>query len=265
MNLFKIIQPATPLVPIVISCPHVGTYIPEQLRSIYQPDKIMELDDTDWFIDKLYAFAAELGITIIAATHHRWLIDLNRNADNIPLYADGRVITSITPTTDFNGNNLYQKGLEPTKEDIENRIELYYQPYYKKVYSLLEDSKARFGKALLFDAHSIRKYVPGISETAFPDLILGNNDGKTASQNLSNAAKEILSASDYTFSYNQPFKGGNITRTFGDPVNNIHALQLEMAKTNYMDASERNYDTVKAGKIQVVLKKIFENFIEKLS
>ncbi|KFC24704.1 N-formylglutamate deformylase [Chryseobacterium sp. FH1] len=258
------IEPKTSKVPIIISVPHAGTFIPDDIKSKMNPELSDKLDDTDWFIDKLYSFAVDLGITIITANYSRWVVDLNRNPKNQPLYNDGRVITDVVTVTDFNGNHIYRDDYIPDSEEVARRVELFHKPYHEKLNELLNEINAEFGKVLLFDAHSIRKSVPGIRSEDFPDLILGDNDETTASPELIEAAIDSLQNKGYEFSHNHPFKGGYITRSFGKPAEKIHALQLEMCKTNYMDASEMCYDETNAERIQVVLKETLVNLIEQM-
>jgi len=262
MEIFKITEPTAPKVPIIISVPHAGTLIPEDIRSKMNPELSDKLDDTDWFIDKLYGFATDLGITLITANYSRWVVDLNRNPENQPLYNDGRVITDVVTITDFNGNQIYKNSCVPDSTEVSRRVGLYHRPYHEKLDELLKNTKTEFGKVLLFDAHSIRKSVPGIRSEDFPDLILGDNDESSASPELIKTTILSLQNKGYGFSHNHPFKGGYITRSFGKPKENIHALQLEMCKTNYMDSSEMTYDEDNAERIQVVLKEMFLKLIE---
>lgn len=262
MEIFKIIEPKTSKVAIIISVPHAGTFIPEDIKSKMNPELSDKLDDTDWFIDKLYGFATDLGITIIKANYSRWVVDLNRNPENQPLYNDGRVITDVVTVTDFNGNQIYKNNYILDSQEVSRRVELFHKPYHEKLDELLQQTKAEFGKVLLFDAHSIRKSVPGIRSEDFPDLILGDNDETSASAELIKATIDSLQNKGYEFSHNYPFKGGYITRSFGKPAENIHALQLEMCKTNYMDCSEMCYDDISAERIQLVLKEMFWKLIE---
>ncbi|MPS74205.1 MAG: N-formylglutamate deformylase [Chryseobacterium sp.] len=265
MEIFKIIEPTATKVPVIISVPHAGTFIPEDIKSKMSSKVSNQLDDTDWFIDKLYSFAGELGITIIVANYSRWVVDLNRDPGNQPLYNDGRVITDVVTITDFNGNKIYNDDHLPNEEEVSRRVELYHKPYQEKLAELLNETKKEFGKVLLFDAHSIRKSVPGIRSEDFPDLILGDNDESSAHPELIRTAVNSLQNKGYGFSHNYPFKGGFITRNFGNPSENIHALQLEMCKTNYMDSSEMIYDNGNAERIQKVLKETLVSLIETIS
>lgn len=257
MKNFNVIEPSGEVVPIIVSVPHAGTFFPEETKSQFLEEKIINPDDTDWFVDQLYGFASELGATMVVANVHRWVIDLNRDFNNLPLYNDGRVITALCPTTDFNGENLYKDGQSPDSAEISRRIEAYYKPYYQVLEEKLQETKKKFGKALLFDAHSIRKHVPGIRPEPFPEFILGDNDQTSADQLLITTVKNSLMDKGFEFSHNFPFKGGFITRNFGKPEENIHALQLEMTKTNYMHEDLNQYDVAKAEKIQKILKQMF--------
>lgn len=263
---FVIIPPTASVVPMILSVPHCGTAFPEELQGHFVPEMMQAPDDTDWFVHELYNFASELGITIIHAYYSRWVIDLNRDPDSKPLYDDGRIITALTTTTDFFGKSIYTSpDFEPNAQEIERRRALYYKPYHDKIAELLAERKDRFGKVLLWDAHSIRHQVPTIQEAIFPDMILGNNDGRTAHQRLIDSALQNLSSGPYGVNHNHPFKGGQITRGFGKPEENVHALQLEMNKILYMDDLEVNFHAERADRMRVVLRKTFNGLLETLA
>ena len=152
----------------------------------------------------------------------------------------------------------------PDQKEVNRRLENYYWPYYEKVKSLLEACKEEHGKALLWDAHSIREFVPTIRETKFPDMILGNNEEKTAHPELIKTALEGLKSGPYQVNHNDPFKGGHITRYFGKPEEQIHALQLEMNKILYMDDRELLFDEDRANEMRAVLKPTIEVLINTL-
>ncbi|QCK15488.1 N-formylglutamate amidohydrolase [Mangrovivirga cuniculi] len=263
-NLYRLHIPDKIKYPILISVPHSGTFIPDEISAKMNEDLITELEDTDWFVDRLYQFCHQEGIPMIIANYHRWVIDLNRNPENKSLYNDGRVITELCPTKTFNDESLYLEGNEPDNDEIESRKKNFYYPYHVKVKELLNEIKSEFGQALLFDAHSIKKQVPGIRKEPFPDFILGDNEEKSASKEIIKIAYENLALNNIgEFTHNQPFKGGQITRSFGDPSNNIHSLQLEMAKVNYMSDDETKYDCDRAKNVQEKLLKPLLNNLGK--
>lgn len=265
MEPFKISIPNVPRVPILLSSPHSGIAFPDALKEEYKMEKISQPDDTDWFVDKLYDFAPSMGITTIAAVHSRWVVDLNRDPESKPLYSDGRIITALCPTTDFFGNTIYRdERKEVTQSEERRRVVQYYTPYHLKIQELLTDLKNEFGKVLLWDCHSIRQFVPTIRKEKFPDLILGDADGTSASPGLIETALKGLESSGYEVTHNFPFKGGYITRYFGKPSENQHALQLEMSKVKYMKDDELQYDSGRAGEVRRILKNTFERLIDAL-
>lgn len=263
---FFLIEPAGKKVPVVLSVPHSGVEFPDEIRAHYREEVVRQPDDTDWFVHRLYDFAAELGITTIHARYSRLVIDLNRDPDSAPLYTDGRIITELVPKTDFLGGAIYaDEKFIPDDAEISRRKEIYYKPYHRKLAELLRERLDEFGRVLLWDAHSIRRYVPTIRSEAFPDLILGDNDEKSAAPEIIEIALDNLKKGKYDLSHNSPFKGGYITRSFGRPETGVHALQLEMAKINYMDDDELAFDEERAAEVRKVLIPTFERLIGHLS
>ncbi len=263
---YVVIEPKGKKIPFVLSIPHCGVDFPLEIKSHYNQELIQQPDDTDWFLQDLYQFASELGITIIHAKYSRWVIDLNRDPESKPLYNDGRIITALTPVTDFFGQNIYEESkFEPNQVEVERRLEKYYWPYYTKIEAVIKELQCEFTNVLFWDAHSIRSFVPTIRKEKFPEMILGNNDLKTAQSSLIDTAIAALSLGKYQVNHNTPFKGGHLTRYFGQPNNNVHALQLEMIKSLYMKADELTYDFEKAKGVATIIKTTFEALIIKLS
>jgi N-formylglutamate deformylase len=266
MRSFNVVKASTPEVPILISVPHCGTAFPEELTAEYEQGMIQAPDDTDWFVDRLYDFAPAMGMTMISAHFSRWVIDLNRDPESKPLYTDGRIITGLCPVTDFLGKPIYGDHRKEVKPDeVRRRLDLYYWPYHHKLQQLISELKNRFGKVLLWDCHSIRQYVPTIYNEKFPDLILGNADGTAASKELIDTTLQYLRQGDYSVNHNHPFKGGFITRNYGNPAEGFHALQLEMSKVNYMDNTEKTYDVMRAEKMRSLLKTTLAALAETIS
>lgn len=253
---YKIISAEGKRVPILISVPHCGTHFPSELKEDFNPSLRQAPDDTDWFVDRLYDFAPSLGMTMITAVNSRWVIDLNRDPESKPLYTDGRIITGLCPTTTFFGEPLYNDKRELVDDnEVRRRLDAYYWPYHQKIDEILKELKREFGQVLLWDCHSIRQIVPTIQREPFPDLILGSADGKSAAQPFIDTALSNLSSGKFKLSHNHPFKGGFITRHFGKPALNQHALQLEMCKLHYMNDEGNQYDQSRADVMRELLKK----------
>jgi len=263
---YKIWETNGPKVPIVLSVPHRGSVFPDEIKDQYKKSMIKSPDDTDWFVDKLYDFAPAMGITMISANYSRWVIDLNRDPNSKPLYTDGRIITGLCPATNFLGESIYNdERSEVELPEVRRRVELYYKPYHHQIEKLLGETKEKFGKVLLWDCHSIRQSVPTIHKGKFPDLILGDADSTSASTGLIETTLNVLNQSTYSVNHNHPFKGGYITRHYGKPLANQHALQLEMSKVNYMDDDEKKYDKARSDKMRELLKRVFAKLIEQLA
>ena len=261
-NPYFIIEPRGEKAPLILSVPHSGTDFPEELKPHYRAGMTAQIDDTDWFVHDLYNFAPDLGVAVIHARYSRWVIDLNRDPESAPLYDDGRIITGLAPATDFLGNEIYaDKKFVPGDEEIRRRLKHYYRPYHQKIGSLLEDGIERFGQVLLWDAHSIRRLVPTIRPEPFPDLILGDNDRQSAAPEIIDIALNGLRAGKYQVNHNTPFKGGHITRSFGKPEKGVHALQLEMCKTHYMNDDELTFSEERAREMRSLLRAVFEKLI----
>lgn len=220
--------------PLLISVPHGGSFIPLALRSRYTPEAL-GVPDTDWHVPLLYQFALGRGAGLLAATHSRYVIDLNRNPDGAALYA-GADNTELCPTRSFDQLPLYRPGQTPDAAEVARRCGQYWQPFHAQLSSELARLKQQHGYAILLDGHSIRAEVPRFFEGRLPDLNLGTADGKSCAPALQQAAEAVLSkAQGFSFVANGRFKGGTITRRYGQPGQGVHALQLEMAQACYMD------------------------------
>lgn len=220
--------------PLLVSCPHVGTHIPDGIAARMTADAL-DLADTDWHIERLYDFARGLGTSMLVATHSRYVIDLNRPPDGSVLYANANN-TELCPTTRFDLKPVYRDGQAPDEAEIRARVERYWRPYHDRLAAELKRLKERFGYALLWDAHSIASDVPRFHQGKLWDLNLGSADGTSAAMDLIERAADICrSANPYTAAIDGRFKGGHITRTYGRPAAGVHAIQLELSQATYMD------------------------------
>ncbi len=248
--------------PILISVPHSGTDFPSEVQEYYKDHVLDHPEDTDWFIGKLYDFSAELEIEMVQAPYSRYVIDLNRDPKQGSLYKDGRSETSLVPSTNFLGVSILKKEIPET--EIQRRLNQYYWPYYKTLEDKLKLRVETFGKALLFDAHSIKRNVPTIRKEDFPDMILGNADQTSAKKEIIELALSKLKAGPFDVNHNDPFKGGHITRYFGSLSTEIQALQLEMSQDLYMNEETTTYSKEKANKVRGVLVELFKALKQEL-
>ncbi|NGX86060.1 N-formylglutamate deformylase [Rahnella sp. Lac-M11] len=246
--------------PILISIPHAGTHLTPEVASGLS-DAALPLSDTDWHIPKLYDFARALGASILVGQYSRFVIDLNRPSDDKPLYTTAT--TGLYPDTLFDGRATFKPGMTPTDAQRQQYLDEIWQPYHQKIQSELARMKQEFGYALLFDAHSIASVIPRLFDGQLPDLNLGTNSGESCAPALSEILeKTCQQQTRFTHVLNGRFKGGYITRAYGQPENDVHAVQLELAQVNYMEEIEPfSYSEDKASELQALLKPLLAGMV----
>jgi N-formylglutamate deformylase len=248
--------------PLLISLPHVGTFIPEALRTRLQP-RALEVEDTDWFLDRLYAFAQGLGASLLVPTHSRYVVDLNRPSDNRPMYA-GQNNTELCPTRFFTGEPLYREGQTPSDAEVQARVASYWQPYHDALRAELVRLRVQHGHALLFDSHSIKSELPWLFKGELPHMNLGTAAGASCHASLTSKLRALLAAqTDYTHVINGRFKGGHITRHYGAPGQGVHAVQLEMCWRAYMDeAAPYRWHEARAAAVTPLLRQLVQAMLD---
>jgi N-formylglutamate deformylase len=252
--------------PLLISMPHVGTQIPPSLTSPYRPrytPRALEVEDTDWFLDRLYAFAADLGAGLLVPRLSRYVIDLNRPSDNRPMYA-GRNNTELCPTRHFTGEAIYREGQAPGEAEIGERVASAWQPYHDALAAECARLRAAHGHAVLFDAHSIKSELPWLFEGTLPHMNLGTAEGASCAPTLRAALAGILQGqSEYSQVVDGRFKGGHITRYFGRPEEGVHAVQLEMCWRAYMDETPPyRWNEARAAAVTPLLRRLVQAMID---
>jgi len=252
--------------PLIVSIPHAGTEIPEAyqpaLRSLWRARK-----DTDWWLPQLYAFAEDLGATIIRSHISRTIIDVNRDPSGASLYP-GQATTGLCPTETFDGEPLFIEGAGP--HDVAARVQNYFDPYHAAIAGEIARLRVAHKSIVLYDCHSIRSSIPRLFPGILPNLNIGTNDGKSCGAEIAARAIAICAgAENFSHIVNGRFKGGWITRHYGKPDEGVNAFQMELACRGYMadpaKPDETNwpaqYDAAFAGPIRKILKSILESFI----
>ncbi len=157
--------------PLLISVPHDGRHIPNDIAE-RMTNEGRAMPDTDWHVAELYSFASSIGASLISANYSRYVVDLNRSADDEILYP-GQLVTGLCPQHSFSGAALYLDGAFDVAEQSQ-RVEQYWRPYHAKIRDVLESIRQRHGVALLWDAHSIPSVVPRLFAGELPELNLGS-------------------------------------------------------------------------------------------
>jgi N-formylglutamate deformylase len=225
-------------VPLLISIPHLGTGLPDEIVSAFSSEAMIT-SDTDWHLDRLYGFARDMGASVLGARVSRYAIDLNRPPGGESLYP-GQTTTGLCPTQTFRGEELYLPGKAPDQAEVDRRRHAYWQPYHDALQDELHRIQGVHGVVLLWEAHSMASVLPRLFEGKLPDLNFGTNSGVSCDASIIEAVLARLCGASsettpYTHTVNGRFKGGYITRQYGRPSNKCHAVQLEMCQSLYMN------------------------------
>jgi N-formylglutamate deformylase len=245
-------------VPLLVSMPHVGTHIPVEFAA-NMTEEALRLPDTDWHLEQLYNFLDEIGASILVATHSRYVIDLNRPVDNANLYP-GQDTTGLCPVDTFHKHPVYKPGTSPTDAEIQRRGQSFWQPYHAKLEEELSRIRTQHGVAMLWEAHSICSVVPRLFQGRLPDFNFGTAGGASCGRGLGERMLDIVNQMNgYSAVLNGRFTGGYITRQYGKPDRNIHAVQLELAQTTYMNETwPYAMDESRADALRPVLRTLLE-------
>ena len=246
--------------PLIVSIPHAGTIIPEDISGLLSLD--LARRDADHHVGRLYAFAADLGATIIHSRISRTVIDLNRDPSGQSLYP-GQTTTGLCPISTFDGEALYTAGSEPDATEIERRRATYFDPYHAALREQIERLHALHQAIVLYDAHSIRSHVPRLFDGELPQFNIGSYDGASCDAALTDAIAADCASKSYVV--NGRFKGGWITRHYGAPQRGIHAVQMELAIRGYADedgAWPPAWDSERAAPMQAKLYKILTTCLD---
>jgi N-formylglutamate deformylase len=222
MKLYNFHVPVKNRLPIVASLPHSGSYIPPEIYGQFKQDPLPAFSPVDWYLERLYGFLPELGITVLQATHSRYVVNLNR-ALKEPLFGPER--TCVVPDNTCFGKPLYNR--EPAPSQVEWRIKEYYTPYHRKLSEILEEIVQEFGYVYLLDLH-------GYYRGPEVDVCLGDVNGTTCSERLIGAFERNYRHRGFNVVRNELWVGGYITRHYGS-LDDVEALQIELRFPAYLE------------------------------
>jgi N-formylglutamate deformylase len=247
--------------PLLISLPHNGTTLPPDLAARLTPSA-QRVPDTDWHVAQLYAFARELGASLLVPNYSRYVVDLNRPPDDVSLYP-GRNTTGLCPHVQFSGEPIYLPEQMPSATEVAQRVETYWRPYHRALSAEIARIKSAHDRVVLWEAHSIRSVVPFLFEGRLPDFNLGTVDGTSCTLALQRSLSEVLEKQNrYTSIVNGRFKGGYITREYGKPLRAVQAVQLELAQCSYMDEESFAYRPELAAGVQSLIRALLETALQ---
>lgn len=241
--------------PIVLAQPHSGTFVPESIAANLT-ERGAILADTDWHIPQLYEGLVPEA-SVVRAEFNRYVIDANRPPDGASLYP-GQNTTGLVPLVDFENRPLWLE--EPDEAEIARRREAFHAPYHAALRAELDRVRGAHGFAVLYDCHSIQSRLPFLFEGTLPDLNIGTNGGETCAPAIERAVAEACANGPYSYVVNGRFRGGWTTRHYGEPSRGIHAVQMEIAQSTYLEAEEAPfaYAPDKAADLRDTLAQVFD-------
>ncbi|MEZ5893743.1 MAG: N-formylglutamate deformylase [Parvularculaceae bacterium] len=245
--------------PVILAQPHSGTYIPSEIFARLN-DLGKTLIDTDWHVDRLYDGLLS-SASVVRANFHRYVIDANRDPSGASLYP-GQNTTGLVPTVTFDDEPIWNE--EPDENEIERRRFEFHMPYHLVLAAEIDRVREKHGLAVVYDCHSIRSVIPFLFEGTLPDLNIGTNNGVTCTPDMEKAVADICASSSFTSVLNGRFRGGWTTRHYGQPKGGVHAVQMEIAQSAYLETEKAPfaYSDAKAENLRKLLKTILERLEE---
>jgi formiminoglutamase len=226
--------------PLLLCMPHTGMDIPPEIESgLVSP--WLARKDSDWWIDRLYEFASELGASVVRTGMSRTVIDCNRDPSGASLYP-GQASTELCPTTTFDGEMLYRAGAAPQAAEIAARRGEYFEPYHDAVAAQIARLRALHALIVVYDCHSIRSAVPRLFTGTLPHFNIGTFAGASCAPELTARIERLCDRSPFSRVTNGRFKGGYTTRHYGRPLEGVHAVQMELACRGYLREPQAEVD-----------------------
>ena len=244
---FEVIAPVVHRLPIVLNSPHSGCCYPDDFLAASRLDGQAIRRSEDSWVDELFEPAAALGCPLLKANFPRAWLDVNREpyeldpkmfAGNLPTYANVRSVRvagglGTIARIVSESEEIYTGPL--AVDAALARIDGVYKPYHRTLRQLVLDTRAEFGLTVLLDCHSMPSTVRGMHGRGRPDIVLGDRYGTSCATELTDFTAQILSRFGYSTSRNKPYAGGFITEHYGQPARGLHAVQIEVNRSLYMN------------------------------
>lgn len=244
---YELHTPATPCSCVVFASPHSARdySLGFLAQSVLAPLVLRSSEDA--FVDQLFDYAPNAGAPLLLAGAPRAYVDLNRSAEELdPALIEGipkrphnprvRSGLGVIPRVVANGKAIYSGKLPKT--EAQRRIDQYWHPYHARLARLLEQSRARYGKAVLIDCHSmphdaVRQSLP--AHMPSPEIVIGDRYGAAADSTIVGEVETAFRGAGFRVARNTPFAGAYVTQHYGRPAAGCHAIQIEIDRSLYMN------------------------------
>jgi N-formylglutamate deformylase len=238
---FVVLPPTGKEVPVIVEVPHAGlevapAFMPEMLASARALGR-----DADLYVDELYGAAHGLGASVLLARASRYVVDLNRDANDIDSQSVDGAPAAHSPrgviwrlTTE--GERAIAAPLR--RAAYEERMNRVYRPYHARLEELIRQKRDRFGLAVVLAGHSM----PSLGRSLHPDRGSARADVVPGTQGRTSAHARFIDIVDaharqagLSVAHDDPYKGGYTTQHYGRPDAGVHVVQVELARRLYMD------------------------------
>ncbi len=244
---FEIKEPSLQTIPFVFNSPHSGRCYPKSFLDCARLDSFAIRRSADHYVDELFSTATELGAPMLIANFPRAYLDVNRE----PYELDPKMFDGPLPSFANIGSMRVAGGLGTIPRIVAENMEIYrhrlsvkeglsridtiYKPYHSALRRLIARTHEQFGISILIDCHSMPGNIRLSGAETKPDFIIGDRYGTSASAELSRASISILNGLGFAAVRNKPYAGGFITEHYGRPARGLHALQIEINRSLYIN------------------------------
>lgn len=254
-NPIDVIEPPRLESPIVVSSPHSGSRYPAELMAMTVLSRTALRRSEDCYVDELFSSAPAAGVPLIRANYPRAFVDLNREpyeldptmfSDDLPNFANttsprvaaglGTIARIVASQKEIYANKL-------TWAQAQRRIESLYKPYHTALRRLVNTARDQFGYCILIDCHSMPSagLPDGKGRVGEPvDIVLGDRNGLSCASSITEETEQAFERMGYSVIRNNPYAGGFTTQHYGDPLNGVHAIQIELNRALYVDENSLN-------------------------
>jgi N-formylglutamate amidohydrolase len=244
---FEVTAPQVQAAPFVLCSPHSGSIYPGDFLSLSRLNPHSLRKSEDCFVDELFQPVAAEGVPLIAARFPRAYLDVNREpyefdpelfSEPLPDFANTqsvRVVGGLGTIARIvaDGEEIYRSKLSLASGLA--RVEQLYIPFHSALAELIEETRRRFGYAILIDCHSMPSAAMAPAGGPRPDIVLGDRFGASADCKITRFLKDVLAGLGYEVQMNRPYAGGYITEHYGRPARDVHAVQIEINRGLYLN------------------------------
>jgi N-formylglutamate amidohydrolase len=238
----EIREPTAPATPLIVEVPHAGTFVDEITRTTLAVDVDGIARDADLFVNELYALVPTVGATLISTPFSRYVVDLNRGETDLDEGTveggprEPRATRGLVWRLTSDNRRAIKKPL--TRAEVNRRLDEVYRPYHQALASLIEARRRTFGFAVVLAGHSM----PGTGRAGHGDPARVRADVVPGTRGRTSAAAAFIDAVDsharsagFTVEHDMPYRGGFTTIHYGRPLENVHVVQVELARRLYMN------------------------------